>query len=77
LTLAGGAADITEGVVTGEIKFVGERLKIGRGDSTHRVHKLLEPFRPAVELREHGRASVLDFILRLAGPQAFGKITSE
>jgi hypothetical protein len=38
---------------------------------------LLDPFWPAVELREHGRASVLDFILRLAGPQAFGKITPE
>jgi hypothetical protein len=75
--LASCTADITEGLITREVELVGERLKIACGDSAHRIHELLEPLGPAVELGEHRRAGVFNLVLRLAGAEAVGEIAPE
>ena len=75
--LAGRTADVTEGPITREIELLGEGLKIARGDAAHRIHELLEPLGLAVELGEHGRAGVLDLVLRVAGPESLGEVAPE
>src|SRR5207237_5287640 len=51
--------------------------EVAGGDSAHCVHEQLEPLGFAVELGEHGRAGMLDLVLRLAGAKAIGKAAPE
>ena len=75
--LPGRAAHVTDGAITREVELLGEGLKIAGGDAAHRIHELLEPLGLAVELGKHGRAGVLDLVLRAAGPESLGEVAPE
>src|SRR5688572_28824251 len=69
-----GATHITHRPISREIELLSKRTKVSGGDAGHRVHELLEPFGPAIELGEHRRASMLDLVLWIAGAESFREI---
>ena len=73
----GGASDVADRLVLGEVELLRECVEVAERDSLHRVHELLEPRRVAVQLVEHRLAGVLDLVLRLPGPQRLGEIAPE
>ena len=74
---AGRAADVAERLEFREIKFVRERLEVDAREAGHRAHELFQPGQVRVEFLEHSLLAVLDFVLRFAGAQRFGKIVPE
>ena len=71
------AADVAQRLELREIELLGERFEVDPREPRHAAQELLERRLLFVERLEDPLLSVLGLVLRLAGPQRFGKVVPE